>query len=193
MLKVVEEFIEVENNKLNRLEKLFGNYPDFYFLKGSSAIEDISNYNLEKVIIIRQSVLSKIVPLFFILFGLYPWCMFFLMVVLGELLPVTIPMLLFASAWVGAILWTYFLNPKSSFRVIVSKAGMGIGKFYFTWNNLADAIVMQKGGGRHQRTTLVLFTVDGQIHKYSLNNLSVSFEKLLPIIENYQTRSRQHL
>jgi hypothetical protein len=51
---------------------------------------------------------------------------------------------------------------------------------------------MEKGGGRHKVTTLVLFIDNKQALKYKLTNLNKSGNEIIKRIEFYKQKKRQH-
>jgi hypothetical protein len=93
--------------------------------------------------------------------------------------------LLLVTAWTGLILWTFFLNPKQSYKIFIDKDKIKLGKQTFEWNNITEYLLMEKGGGRYLVTTLVLFT-DKNVFKYNLTNLNKSGQEIIKRIEFYR-------
>jgi hypothetical protein len=105
------------------------------------------------------------------------------MIIQNILLPITIIFLLLISTWIGFILWTFFLDPKQSYKIILDKDKIIIGKETFEWDRISDYLLMEKGGGRNLVTKLVLFIDNEKIQKYDLTNLNRSGEEIMKQIE----------
>jgi hypothetical protein len=117
--------------------------------------------------------------------GLFGWFSNFLLVVQNILLPISIVFLLLITTWIGAIIWTFFLNPKRSYKIIIDKNKIKLGKHAFEWNEIKEYLLMVKGSGRNLATTLVLFT-DKEILKFDLTNLNKSEQEIIKQIEFYR-------
>ncbi len=173
-----------EKSKCNWLEKLFNNFPVFYFAKDITT--HLKHKNIDQTFIVRPSKFRRFLAALFICLGIFGWVSISLLVVQRILLPITIAFLLLITAWVGFILWTFFLNPKQSYKIIIDKDKIKLGKQTFEWNKISEYLLMEKGGGRHLVTTLVLFIDNKQTLKYNLTNLNKSGEEIIKRIEFYK-------
>ena len=108
------------------------------------------------------------------------------MIVEEILLPITIVFLLFTTAWLSFVVWTFFLDPKQSYKIFIDKDKIKLGKSIFEWHRVTEYLLMEKGGGRYLETTLVLFIDNKEAIKYSLTNLNKSGEEIIKKIEFYK-------
>lgn len=182
-MNVVQKFMDDEKSKCNWLEKLFNNFPVFYFAKDITT--NLKHKNIDQTFIVRPSKFRRLLAILFICLGLFGWLSIFLLVVQNILLPISIAFLLLVTAWIGLILWTFFLNPKQSYKIFIDKDKIKLGKQTFEWNNITEYLLMEKGGGRYLVTTLVLFT-DKNVFKYNLTNLNKSGQEIIKRIEFYR-------
>ncbi len=183
-MNLVETFKEEEKSKCNWLERLFNNYPVFY-----SANEIKTNFNhksIDEAFIVRPSLLRRFIAILFICFGLYFWLIILLMIVHKILLSITIVFLLLTTAWISLILWPFFLNPKKSYKIFIDKNKIKLGKQTFEWNKISEYLLMEKGGGRHLVTTLILFIDNKQALKYDLTNLNKTGQEIIKRIEFFR-------
>ncbi len=175
--------MDEEKSKCNWLERLFNNFPVFYFAKDITTI--IKHKNIEQTFIVRPSKFRRLLAILFICLGLFGWFSIFLLVIQNILLPISIVFLLLVTAWIGLVLWTFFLNPKWSYKILIDKEKIKLGKQTFEWDDITEYLLMKKGGGRHLVTTLVLFT-DKKVFKYNLTNLNKSGQEIIKRIEFYK-------
>ena len=182
-MNVVQTFMDEEKSKCNWLERLFNNFPVFYFAKDITTI--IKHKNIDQTFIVRPSKFRRLLAMLFICLGLFGWFSIFLLVIQSILLPISIVFLLLVTAWIVLVLWTFFLNPKWSYKIFIDKDKIKLGKQTFEWDNITEYLLMEKGGGRHLVTTLILFT-DKKVFKYNLTNLNKSGQEIIKRIEFYK-------
>lgn len=183
-MNLVEKFIDEEKSKCNRLERLFNNYPVFYFVKDIST--NLKHKSTDKTFIVRPSIFRRLLAILFICFGMFGWFSIFLLVVLQILLPITIIFLLLITAWIGFILWTFFLGSKYSFKITFTTKELIIDKEHIAWDRISEYLLMEKGGGRYMVSTLVLFIDNKEIKRKIIDNLNTSGDKILKLIELYK-------
>lgn len=182
-MNLIDTFKDDEKSKCNRLERLFNNYPVFYSAMDiNTNLKDIS---IDKAFIVKPSKIRRFIAILFICFGLYFWLTLLVMIVQNILLPITIVFLLLTTAWIGFILWTFFLNPKQSYKIYIDKDKIKLGNQTIEWNKITEYMLMEKGEGRYLVTTLVLFT-DMNVFKYNLTNLNKSGQEIIKRIEFYK-------
>jgi len=186
-MKIVDDFMETEQTKLNWLEKLSMNYPEFYFAKNIAFTKN--DYDLKSNIIIKPSIFKRTIASVFIFMGLIAWLIFVNMVLQNILFPITLVFLLLITTWTGFIIWTYYINPKYSYKIIMDKNEFRVNKLSLPWDSILEALIMVKGAGRHMVSTLVIFTNDNRVYKYSLQNLNVSNDRILKLIEGYRKKT----
>ena len=184
-MDIVDAFIIEEKSKVNWLNKFFKNYPVFYF---AHEIEDIElkNKNINEPFLIKPSKSRRFIALIFILFGLYFWFVLLAMIFDKTLLPISVIFLLLLTAWIGITIWFVFFNPKISYKIILDKEKIKIGKQTFLWNEVSSYLLMEKGRGRHLESTLVLFIHNNIAKKYNINNMNKSGDEIIKRIEFYE-------
>jgi hypothetical protein len=183
-MEIVENFKKNEYAKLNWLEKLFQNFPVFYFAKDIDL--KLKNVNIDKAFIVKPSKIRRFMAMLFICLGLFGWFSIFLIVVQKILLPISIVFLILVTSWIGFVLWIFFLNPKLSYQISIDKDRIKLGKQSFEWNKVSEYLLMVKGGGRHEVTTLVIFIDDKETLKYNLTNLNKSGAEIIKQMELYK-------
>ncbi|MBI1288890.1 MAG: hypothetical protein GC178_15085 [Flavobacteriales bacterium] len=172
-----------EKSKCNWLERSYDNFPVFYFAKDITTI--VKHKNLEQTFVVRPSKFRRLIAILFICLRLFGWFSVFLLVIQNILLPISIVSLLLVTVWIGLVLWTFFLNPKWSYKIFIDKDKIKLGKQAFEWGDITEYLLMEKGGGRRLVTTLVLFT-DKSVFKYNLTNLNKSGQEIIKRIEFYK-------
>jgi hypothetical protein len=182
-MNVVEKFINEETSKSNWLERLFNNYPVFYFAKDISIVG--INTLSDNSFIVSPSITRRFFAIIFMCVGLFGWFSILLLVIMNILFPISMLFLLLISVWIGFILWTFFLNPKYSFKIWMDKDGIKLNKTTFKWENITEYLLMEKGMGRHFTSTLVLFTED-RTFKYNLTNLNTSGQEIMKRIKLFK-------
>ena len=186
-MKIVEDFILTERSNLNWLEKLFMNYPESIFARD---IEIKPNgYDLKPNVTIRPSILRRLIASAFTILGLIAWLIFLNMVIQNILFPITLIFLMLISVWTGFVIWTFFLNPKYSYKIFISKSAIRTNKLCLPWEAISEVLIMVKGGGRHQVSTLVIFGNDNKIYRFALQNLGMSNHKILKTIKLYRQQA----
>ena len=183
-MNLVEKFKEEEKSKCNWLERLFNNYPVFYLANEINT--NLKHKSIDEAFIVIPSRLRRFIALLFICFGIYFWLTILLMIVKKIPLPITIVFLLLTTAWIGLILWTFFINPKKSYKIFIDKDKIKLGKQSFEWNKISEYLLMEKGGGRHLVTRLILFIDNKQALKYNLTNLNKTGQEIIKRIEFYK-------
>jgi hypothetical protein len=118
-MNLVEIFKQEEIAKLNRIDKLFHNYPAFFSSK--EITYNLKLKNIDKPFIVKPSVLNRLFAIVFICGGLYFWLTLAYMIFQNILLPVSIVFLVLTTAWISMILWAIFLDPKQSYKIIIEK------------------------------------------------------------------------
>lgn len=154
-MNIVEAFMEGEKARLHWLEKLFQNYPEFYFANDIKT--NIKQTSTERNYIIKPSNFRRTIASLFICFGLFFWIMLLVLIFQNILLPVTIILLLLITSWIGSIVWIFFLNTKYSYKIDIRNDKIIIGKKPIEWERVSAYLLMKKGAGRHSVSTLVLF------------------------------------
>jgi hypothetical protein len=182
-MKIVDDFMRTERANLNWLEKLFRNYPEFYFTKDIEITH--KDYDLKPNVTIRPSVFRRFIAFVFIIMGLIAWLIFLTMVLQNVLFPITLIFLILITVWTGFIIWKFFLNSKYSYKIFIDKNEIRTNKLFLTWDTISEVLVMVKGGGRHMVSTLVIFKNDNTIHRLSLENMGTTNDKLLKYIALY--------
>jgi hypothetical protein len=183
-MNLVDTFKDEEKSKCNWLERLFNNYPVFYSVKDIET--NLKDKSIGKAFIVRPSKFRRFIAILFICFGLYFWLTLLVMIAQNILLPITIVFLLLTTAWIGFILWTFFLNPKLSYKIFIDKDKIKLGRQSFEWSKISEYLLMEKGGGRHLVTTLVLFIDNREALKYNLTNLNKSGQEIIKRMEFYK-------
>jgi len=183
-MNLVETFMDEEKLKCNWLERLFDNYPVFYFAKDINI--NLKHKSIDEAFVVRPSKFRRIIAILFICLGMFGWFSIFLLVVQKILLPITIVFLSLITAWIGFILWTFFLNTKASYKIIIDNDKIKLGKQIYEWNKISEYLLMEKGGGKNMVTTLVLFINNEQVLKYNLTNLNKSGQEIIKRIEFYR-------
>jgi hypothetical protein len=186
-MEIVEKFIKSERMNLSWLDKFANYYPEFFFAKDFKLTEK-DYLKAKPQITIRPAIIRRIIALLLISVGLYSWLILFVLVLQKTLFPITLAFLLLLSLWIGLILRWFFLSPKCIFKIKIDSEGLSIKNLTLTWETILETIVMVKGTGRSKISNLVIFTTDNEIHKYSLNNLSIYDERILRFIELYRTK-----
>ena len=182
-MNIVQTFMDEEKSKCNWLEKLFNNFPVFYF--ANNLTTNLKQKSIDKTFIVKPSKFRRLLAIFFICIGLFAWVSIFLLVLQNILLPISIIFLLLLTACICLILWTFFLNPKQSYKILIDKDKIKLGKQTIEWNKITEYLLMEKGRGRYLVTTLVIFT-DKKVFKYSLTNLNISGQEIMKRIEFYK-------
>lgn len=184
----METFKQEEIVKLNRFDKLFRNYPAFF--SSNEITYNLKLKNTDKPFIVKPSVIRRLFAILFICGGLYFGLTLTYMIFQNILLPVTIVFLVLTTLWISIILWAIFLDPKQSYKIIIEKDRIKIGKQTLDWNQITDYLLMVKGGGKNEVTTLVLFIDNTETKKYNLTNLNKSGKEIMKIIEFYKLNSK---
>jgi hypothetical protein len=135
-MNIVEEFMKGEEAKMNWPDKLFQNYPVFYFAKDIKA--DVKKNSEERNYIVRPSKIRRIVASLFICFGLFFWITILIMIFKKELLPITLIFLLLITCWIGMIARTFFLSPKYSYKITFNNHEIIIGKEAIKWERISE-------------------------------------------------------
>jgi len=187
-MKLVEDFIQAERSNSNWLEKLFMNYPEFLFPKDIEIKQD--PYNLKPNVTIRPSIFRRLIASAFTILGLIAWLIFLNMVIQNILFPITLIFLMLISVWTGFVIWTFFLNPKYSYKIFISKNAIRTNKLCLPWEAISEVLIMVKGGGRRQVSTLVIFGNDNKIYRFALQNLGMSNHKILKTIKLYRQQAK---
>jgi len=187
-MNLVETFKQEEIAKLNRIDKLFRNHPAFF--SSNDITYSLKLKNTDKPFIVKPSVLRRLFAIVFICGGLYFWLTLAYMIFQNILLPVTIVFLVLTTAWISMILWAIFLDPKQSYKIIIEKDSIKLGNQSIDWNQITDYLLMVKGGGKNEVTTLVLFIDNTEIRKYNLTNLNKSGKEIMKTIEFYKLNSK---
>lgn len=185
-MKIVDDFMKDERANINWLEKLFMNYPEFYFAKDLEFTS--KDFELKQFVTIRPSTFRRIIATAFIFIGIIAWLIFLNMIFQNILFPIALGFLIIITAWIGFIIWTFFLNPKYSYKIFIDKNEFRTNKLCLSWNSITDVLIMVKGSGRHIVSTLVIFVNDNYIHRFALQNMGISNEKLLKIIELHRNK-----
>jgi hypothetical protein len=183
-MNFVDTFKDKEKSKCNRLERLFNNYPVFYSAKDIKT--NLKDKSIDKAFIVKPSKLRRFIAILFICFGLYFWLTLLLMIVQNILLPITIVFFLLTTAWIGFILWIFFLNPKQSYKIFIDKDKIKVGTQTFEWSQISEYLLMEKGAGKYLMTTLVLFIDNKEALKYNLTNLNKTGQEIIKRIEFYK-------
>lgn len=181
-MNLVEVFMADEKSKCNWLERFFNNYPVFYFAKDLKT--NLKQKNIEQIYKAGPSKFRRFIAILFIGFGLYFWLLLLLMIIQNILLPVSIVFLILITAWIGLVLWTFFLNPKQSYKITIDKDKIKLGKQTFELNKISEYLLMEKGGGKYLVQTLVLFIDNSEIQKYKLTNLNKSGTEILKVLNS---------
>lgn len=181
---IVDTFMAEEKSKCNWLDRLFNNYPVFYFAKDIKT--NFTQNGIDQKFIAKPSKIKRLLGLLFVCFGFYGILCISLVIIQKILLPISITFLLFITFWTGTFIWTFFLNPKLSYKIIIDKERIILGKQAFEWSKVSEYLLMAKGGGRYQVTKLVLFIEKKQVMVYNLDNLNKSGAEIIKRIELYK-------
>jgi len=139
-MNLVEKFKQEEIARLNRIDKLFRNYPAFF--SSNEITYNLKLKNIDKPFIAKPSVIRRLFAILFICGGLYFWLTLACMIFQNILLPVTIVFLVFTTTWISMIIWTIFLDPKKSYKIIIEKDSIKLGKQTLDWNQITDYLLM---------------------------------------------------
>ncbi|MFM2387667.1 MAG: hypothetical protein RL660_2424 [Bacteroidota bacterium] len=183
-MDIVESFKKAEHAKMTWLDKLFRNHPVFLCAKDFEL--ELKLKSIDKVFIVKPSLSTRFVALLFIFFGLLAWFTVFLVVFEQTLLPISVFFLLLVTAWIGYVVWTFFLNPKLSYRISMDKEKIIAGKQIFQWADVSDYMLMLKQGGKTTQEKLVLFIDNREVYVYNLSHLNKSGEEIMKRIEFYK-------
>jgi hypothetical protein len=183
-MDVVENFKRAELAKMTWLDKLFRNYPVFLCTKDITRA--LKHKDIDEAFVVKPSIRTRFVALLFIFFGLFGWFAVFLVVLEKTLLPISIFFLLLVTAWVGYLVWTFFLNPKLSYRISMDKEKIIAGKQTFHWTDVSDYMLMLKQSGKTRQEKLVLFIDNREVYVYNLSHLNKSGEEIMKRIEFYK-------
>lgn len=186
-MNIVEKFTDKEKSTSNWLERLFNNYPVFYFAKDISTVG--IHTTTDNSFMVSPSKTRRFFAIIFMCLGLFGWFSILQLVILQILFPISIIFFLLISVWIGFILWTFFLNPKYSFKIWMDKDGIKLNKTTFKRENITEYMLMEKGMGRHLTSTLVLFTED-RTFKYNLTNLNSSGLEIMKRIKFFKNEQR---
>lgn len=181
---VVDTFMAEEKSNCNWLDRLLKNYPVFYFAKDITT--NFKQDGMDKKFIVKPSKIKRLLGLLFVCVGFYGIFCISLIVIQKILLPISITFLLFITFWTGTIIWTLFLNPKLSYKIIIDKERIILGKQAYEWSEVSEYLLMIKGSGRYQVTKLVLFIEKKQVMVYNLDNLNKSGAEIIKRIELYK-------
>lgn len=183
-MNLVETFIDGERAKCSWLDRLFNNYPVFYLAKDITS--NLKYQDIDKSFIVRPSISRRLLATLLICLGMFGWFSILLLVIQKILLPISIAFILFISVWTGSILWTFFLNPKLSYKIIIDKNKIILGRQTFEWNKVCEYLLMQKGSGRYLETMLIIFVDNKEVLKFNLTNLNKSGQEIIKRIEFYK-------
>jgi hypothetical protein len=183
-MNLVENFMFKEKSKCNWLQRLFNDYPIFYSAKDIKT--NLKHNNIDETFIVKPSKLRRLIAIVLICFGIYFWFTLFLMIIQKVLLPISVVFFLLITAWIGFILWTFFFNPKQSYKIFIDKDKIKLGSQTFEWKEVTEYLLMEKGSGRHLVTTLVLFIDNDIALTYNLTNLNKTGKEIIKRIEFYK-------
>lgn len=181
-----EEYILSEKERMNFLEKFFGNSPVVYSTAILRSQMETKPFGEETKI--TTSWTKKIVPA--IIFGLQSFMamIFLLMIVQNILVPVVIllsTLLGFMIFIVGRIL----IGKKYNYHITVNRHSLKIGKLQLEWDKISETLI-QEVNGRTISYDLVVLTKSNEIFRHSLLNFSIPNDKLSRIIEYYKKEAR---
>jgi hypothetical protein len=74
----------------------------------------------------------------------------------------------------------------------LKKTGIELGNQSFDWNQITDYLLMVKGGGKNEVTTLVLFIDNTEIRKYNLTNLNKSGKEIMKRMDYYKLKTNSN-
>ena len=177
--------MEVERSKCNTLERLFNNYPVFYFSKDIDL--RLNSISLDKEFIVKPSKIRRFVATIFVCFGLFFWMMFLSLIVKSILMPISAFFLILTSVWIGFIVWTVFLDPQQSYKIVVNSKEIFLGSQTYSLSDISEYLLMEGSWGRHGPvTTLVLFIDNKDVKKFDLTNMNKSGQEIVKRIEYFK-------
>lgn len=183
-----DNFINEEESKMTWLDKALMNYPVIYDTK---ELADLSgDLSADKERIVHPSRFDRAIAVLFLIFSTVAWLILFNMLTRYMLVPVTVVALLFVSLLIWINIWNTFLNRKYIYSIRFNKEYIEIDKKIIRWIDISDTRIMIRQTGRGKNSCLVIFTTDGQVHKYSLFKFAISDRELSTLIEVYKTNNK---
>lgn len=177
-----EEYILIEKERMNFLERLFGNSPVVYSTAILRSQMETKPFGEETEI--TPNWTKKIVPA--IIFGLQSFmAMIFLLMIVQDIL---VPVVLLLSTLLGFMIFIVgriLIGKKYNYHITVNCQFLKIGKQQLEWNEISETLI-QEINGRTISYDLVVLTKSDKIFRYSLLNFSIPNDKLSRIIEYYK-------
>jgi hypothetical protein len=185
-MTTISDFIEKEKRKMSWLDKAVMNYPTIH--KTSFLSSPLAQSTPE--VVIRPSILNKLITIPFILFG-GAFYIPLVNIMVNQKLPILIPLIgiLFLSFILYLLIWHSFLNPNYIYRFRINREYIeASGKKHY-WTEISETCIMTKMEGRNSNSYLVIFKKEGSVEKSNLFKFRISRKKLAGIIEFYKTSS----
>ncbi len=174
---VVEEFIAKEKSSVNRIHRFLGIEPSFLFLYEVDPAN--AKANIRNPFIVRPSIMRRVIATFLLIAGTIGLISLISIMAQTKLLPIVFVFMIINLAWLALVSWTFFLNPKTSYTIIMDERQITLGNEVFRWNEISTCLIETKGAGRHSRNYLVIFTHQKTIHTFDLSNLGKSGTTIL--------------
>lgn len=184
----VEEFIKQEENKVGRINRMFGNYPTFRNTNEFAYLIRHKNYNSETII--RPSVTQIIIISLFIAFGIWVWSLILKIVLFADVPQlITAPFLIFVTFIICFAAWHSYFNLNYVYKIIVNAKGIVAKQKKYDWRNIEHTYVMYKHEGKSINHYLVIFLRNRLPVCLNLWKFSIGPQKISTIIEYYKSQS----
>lgn len=176
-MDAIEEFIANEKSSASRFHRFMGIEPSFLFIHDVHSAD--TKTEIINPFIVRPSLIRRSFATILLFGGTIGLIALISVITKGKLLPIAYIFILFNLVWLAFVCWTFFLNPKTSYTIIMDERQIKLGKEVYPWHEISTCLIETKGGGKNRKDYLVLFTHQNTIHIYDLSNLGKSGKSIL--------------
>ena len=186
----LEDFIKKEEQKMTWFDKLTMNCP---IIRPTNIIAcNYPNIKARKQIVIKPSIVDRLVAIPFFLFGLFFWTILLKMTLEFQFPFVVIFLgLLFVTFLLYLLIRSLFFNKKYIYKITLDVYGIKIDFDRIDWTDISEICIMNKQGGRSTNSWLLIFLNNNTIKELNLLRFRISDKKLSAYIEFYRAKKER--
>ncbi len=181
MTKEAYELIEKE--KMNFLEKLFGNTPNIH--RTSELKSFFSKIKTEKETVIGTSMRKKILPFIILVFLLFMAIMFIVLIIENKIVPVVLLLSTLLSFFLYKTIESLF-GKIYNYKIQLSSQSLCIDKHQWNWDQISETLIQEMNGNKNVSYNLVILTKSDEVFRFSLLLFSIPVADLCQLIESYK-------
>lgn len=189
-MTLLEDFIKKEEQKMTWFDKLTMNYP---IIRPTNIIAfNYPNIKPHKQIVIKPSIIDRLIAIPFFLFGLFFWAILLKMTLEFRFPFVVIFLgLLFVTFLLYLLIRSLFINKKYIYKITLDVYGIKIDFDRIDWTDISEICIMTKQDGRSINSWLLIFLNNNTIKELNLLRFRISDKKLSAYIEFYRAKKEE--